>query len=63
MSRFILSFPSVFDLHDFKKQTNITNSEAVVNHLTGYFTQQEIELAKSVFKAEVVKELTPKGAV
>ena len=58
MNRLILSFPSVFDLHDFKKQTNISNSEAIVNRLTGHFTQEELQLATTVFKAEVVKELT-----
>jgi hypothetical protein len=60
MSRFTLLFPSVFDLHDFKKQINISNSEAVVNRLTGHFSQEDIQLATTVFKAEVVKELTVK---
>ena len=57
MNRLILSFPSVFDLYDFKKQTNISNSEAIVNRLTGHFTQEEIQIATTVFKAEVIKEL------
>lgn len=58
MNRIILSFPSVFDLYDFKKQTNISNSEAIVNRLTGHFSQEQIELATKVFNAELVKELT-----
>ena len=58
MNRQILSFPSVFDLYDFKKQINIANSEAVVNRLTGHFTHEQIHLATTVFKAEVVKDVT-----
>jgi hypothetical protein len=48
----------VFDLHDFKKEAKVSNSEAIVNRLTGYFTQQEIDLAKTMYKAEVM-ELAP----
>lgn len=58
MNRLILSFPSVFDLHDFKRQTNVTHSEAIVNRLTGHFTQEELQIATTIFKAELVKDLT-----
>ena len=58
LNRLVLYFPSVFDLYDFKKQTNISNSEAVVNRLTGHFTPEEVQLATTVFKAEVAKELS-----
>jgi hypothetical protein len=55
MSRLTLSFSSVFDLHDFKKEAKVSNSEAIVNRLTGYFTPQEIELAKTMYNAEVME--------
>ena len=55
MNRMTLSFSSVFDLHDFKKEAKVSNSEAIVNRLTGYFSQQEIELAKRVYGAEVME--------
>lgn len=55
MNRMTLSFSSVFDLHDFKKEAKVSNSEAIVNRLTGYFTPQEIELAKTVYNAEVME--------
>ena len=55
MNRMTLSFSSVFDLHDFKKEAKVSNSEAIVNRLTGYFSQQEIDLAKRVYGAEVME--------
>ena len=55
MSRMTLSFSSVFDLHDFKKEAKVSNSEAIVNRRTGYFTPQEIELAKTAYNAEVIE--------
>lgn len=56
MNRLTISFPSVFDLHDFKKETNISNTEARVNLLTGHFTEKELEIAIQVYHAEVIKE-------
>ena len=55
MERQTLSFPSVFDLHDFRKSIQTEHTEAVVNHLTGHFSNQELETAIKVFKAELVK--------
>lgn len=58
MERMTLSFPSVFDLHDFKKEVAPSKlTEARVNNLTGTFTQQELEIATTVFKAQLVKEI------
>lgn len=57
MERMTLSFPSVFDLHDFKKEVEPTHTEARVNHLTGHFSSKELEIATQVYHAEVVKEL------
>lgn len=56
MERLTLSFPSVFDLYDFKKEVATKQTEARVNNLTGHFTPQELEIATTVFKAELVKE-------
>ena len=57
MERLTLSFPSVFDLHDFKKEVELLHTEARVNHLTGHFTSKELEIATQVYKAQVVKEV------
>ena len=56
MERITLSFPSVFDLHDFKKKIDTTHTEARVNHLTGCFSTRELELAIQEYKAELLKE-------
>lgn len=56
MERQTLSFPSVFDLHDFKKLLATTLTEARVNHLTGHFTSTELEIAIKEYKAELLKE-------
>ena len=55
MERQTLSFPSVFDLHDFRKSIQTEHTEAVVNHLTGHFSNQELETAISVYNAQLVK--------
>lgn len=52
-----LSFPSVFDLYDFKKEVEPNHTEARVNRLTGSFSTKELEIATKVYKAEVVKEI------
>jgi hypothetical protein len=57
MERMTLSFPSVFDLHDFKKEVEPTHTEARVNQLTGHFSSKELEIATTVYKAELVKEM------
>ncbi len=56
MERLTLSFPSVFDLYDFKKEVEPSHTEARVNHLTGHFSSKELEIATVVYKAEVIKE-------
>lgn len=56
MERLTLSFPSVFDLHDFKKEVEPQHTEARVNHLTGHFSSKEVEIATVVYKAQIVKE-------
>jgi hypothetical protein len=56
MERITLSFPSVFDLHDFKKKIDTTHTEARVNHLTGCFSTKELEIALTEFHAELLKE-------
>ena len=56
MERLTLSFPSVFDLYDFKKEVAPPHTEARVNHLTGQFTNKELEIATSVYNAKVIKE-------
>jgi hypothetical protein len=56
MERLTLSFPSVFDLYDFKKDVEPTHTEARVNHLTGHFTTTQLEIATTVYKAKVIKE-------
>lgn len=56
MNRVTISFPSVFDLHDFKKETNVSNTEARVNLLTGHFSQTELDIATQVYHAEIIKE-------
>jgi hypothetical protein len=56
MERLTLSFPSVFDLHDFKKEVVTTHAEARVNLLTGCFTTKEVEIATTVYKAQLIKE-------
>ncbi|HZF65893.1 MAG TPA: hypothetical protein VEZ55_15465 [Chitinophagaceae bacterium] len=56
MERLTLSFPSVFDLHEFKKEIEATHVEARVNHLTGSFTAKQLEIATTVFKAEVLRK-------
>lgn len=55
MERQTLSFPSVFDLHDFRKTIQAMHTEAIVNHLTGHFSQQELETAIKVYNAQLVK--------
>jgi hypothetical protein len=57
MERQTLSFPSVFDLYDFRKEVALTQAEARVNHLTGCFTAKELEIATTVYKAQLVTEL------
>ena len=56
MNRVTISFPSVFDLHDFKKETNVSNTEARVNLLTGHFSQTELDIATQVYHAEIINE-------
>ena len=56
MQRLTLSFPSVFDLHDYKKEIEATHMEARVNHLTGCFTPAQLEIALNNFKAEIVEK-------
>lgn len=56
MERLTLSFPSVFDLHDFKRQAELTNSDARVNLLTAYFTHNQLEMATTVYQAEIIKK-------
>lgn len=55
MQRLTLSFPSVFDLYDFKNATTLSHTEARVNLLTGHFTDSQIEMAIKTFKAEIIK--------
>ncbi len=57
MERQTLSFPSVFDLYDFKKEVQATHTEARVNLLTGCFTSKEVEIATTVYKAKLVKQI------
>jgi hypothetical protein len=56
MERLTLSFPSVFDLHAFRKEVDKMHSEARVNLLTGSFTLQELEIATTVYKAQLIRE-------
>jgi hypothetical protein len=56
MERMTLSFPSIFDLHDFKKEIQIANAIARVNLLTGYFTLDQLQVAKIEYKAEIIEE-------
>ena len=56
MERMTLSFPSIFDLHDFKKEIQLSNATARVNLLTGYFTTQQLEVATNAYKAEIIEE-------
>ena len=56
MERMTLSFPSIFDLHDFKKEIQISNAIARVNLLTGYFTIDQLQVAKVDYKAEIIEE-------
>lgn len=55
MERQTLSFPSVFDLHDFKKEIGTLPTEARVNLLTGHFSSEHLEKAIREYKAELVK--------
>lgn len=59
MERLTLSFPSVFDLHDFKKEAKLGNSNARVNLLTGHFSSQQLEIATTVYRAEIIEGNTP----
>ena len=55
MERLTLSFPSVFDMHDFRKKVETEHTEARVNHLTGHFSTEELELAIKVYNAKLIK--------
>ncbi len=55
MERLTLSFPSVFDLHDFKKEAKLGNTNARVNLLTGHFSSQQLEIATTVYRAEIIE--------
>lgn len=61
MERMTLSFLSIFDLHDFKKEIQLSNATARVNLLTGYFTTQQLEVATTSYKAEIIKEKQEKN--
>ena len=56
MKPIILSFISIFDLFEFKKQTNVVKAEVKVNLLIGYFTASQIELARNFYKAKIVDD-------
>jgi hypothetical protein len=56
MKPIILSFISIFDLFEFKKQTNIVKAEVKVNLLIGYFTPSQIEVARNFYKAKIVDD-------
>lgn len=56
MKPMILSFISIFDVFEFKKQTKISKAEVKVNLLIGYFTPSQIDLARNFYKAKVVED-------
>jgi hypothetical protein len=56
MKPMILSFISIFDVFEFKKQTKIAKAEVKVNLLIGYFTPSQIELARNFYKAKILED-------
>lgn len=57
MERLTLSFPSVFDLHDFRKKVETEHTEARVNHLTGHFSSEQLDIAIKVYNAELIRHV------
>jgi hypothetical protein len=53
MNKVTLAFVSIFHLWRFKKQANVSNADVKMNLLTGSFSQEQIQLAQTLYRARV----------